>query len=622
MSSPRTHMSDNFSADALAATASYLRQLSDEPERDASDVQIPFPSAETPPVTQSGSSGSKLTDSDKLSELPVTASPSMRAIRGTPGRGFHRSLDNAGTVSAPDIRPLSSPAMLPISLSDGSFGRETPPKQRVSFDSDRVSQPSPRQTTRQTPASEAVLPNTHGTFSSILIRKQHERTHPRVRARKDSADSRSRSRSHSRAASPLRAILDRWPLHRVHSREELFVAVNPFRFRQNPFSAFFDCGGREVGDIEALDVEIQTPQCSCIPLLNSRWFHSTHIFVLDTFPRQIYLHALARLPSLYFSRVARIFEDAEVSKPDIQRIIDVCASPQIEGGRHPFRLPFPEEWAPPVVSPALARFKHSWEAFVDTLVREWKTMNVVSALLLSAILTIFQIPDAANDPLTRTAALLSLVCALMSLCYGIVYIIRFGTMRSMYRASRFADEAQKTKTSMLWNVWVLLALPSIWLAWSMLAFIVSILSFVWRTGSTDDPSADGPNPRALSPRQALGPRLAITLTLALGLFYFAMVIQTFKSYGDSGPRLPGGMRRSERRRDEGADADAEARGVDSEEEGDRGRVKERGGTVKRTEIMTGLGLTGMDEKAEGSGTGKSVVVEEKAPSSSMSSLGM
>lgn len=51
----------------------------------------------------------------------------------------------------------------------------------------------------------------------------------------------------------------------------------------------------------------------------------------------------------------------------------------------------------------------------------------------------FQIPSAASDPVTRTAALISLICALMSLSYGCMYIVRFGTMRSMYRASRWAE---------------------------------------------------------------------------------------------------------------------------------------------------------------------------------------
>ena len=48
--------------------------------------------------------------------------------------------------------------------------------------------------------------------------------------------------------------------------------------------------------------------------------------------------------------------------------------------------------------------------------------------MFRAILTILQIESAANDPFTRYSALLSMVCALMSLFYGCIYIIQFGTM--------------------------------------------------------------------------------------------------------------------------------------------------------------------------------------------------
>ena len=93
---------------------------------------------------------------------------------------------------------------------------------------------------------------------------------------------------------------------------------------------------------------------------------------------------------------------------------------------------------------------------VPSPVREWKALNVISALLLScvssrfcawswsftlrgrAILIVFKIQDAESDPLTRTAALCSLVSALMSLSFGVVYIVRFDNMHSMYRASRWA----------------------------------------------------------------------------------------------------------------------------------------------------------------------------------------
>ena len=65
--------------------------------------------------------------------------------------------------------------------------------------------------------------------------------------------------------------------------------------------------------------------------------------------------------------------------------------------------------------------------------------SINSLLLGSTILNIFQINEAADDPVTRTAALLSLICALMSLSYGCMYIVKFGMMRNMFHASRWAE---------------------------------------------------------------------------------------------------------------------------------------------------------------------------------------
>ena len=75
-----------------------------------------------------------------------------------------------------------------------------------------------------------------------------------------------------------------------------------------------------------------------------------------------------------------------MSRPELQRIIDACETVGTDSGRYRTTgaiLPFPEDWVPPNVSPSLARFKLSWESFVASLVREWKTLNVLSALLLS-----------------------------------------------------------------------------------------------------------------------------------------------------------------------------------------------------------------------------------------------
>jgi hypothetical protein len=49
-----------------------------------------------------------------------------------------------------------------------------------------------------------------------------------------------------------------------------------------------------------------------------------------------------------------------------------------------------------------------------------------------------QIESAANDPIARHAALFSLICALMSLLYGCMYIIRFGNMKGARKAVEWA----------------------------------------------------------------------------------------------------------------------------------------------------------------------------------------
>ena len=121
------------------------------------------------------------------------------------------------------------------------------------------------------------------------------------------------------------------------------------------------------------------------------------------FPRQLYLHA----------------QDAIVSRYELQRTIDACDAAGTEAAPYwttSALLQFSEDWVPPSVSPALARFKLLWESFVALRVREWNTLNVLSALLLScltvcscarylvtdlamqSILTVFQIQDAESGP--------------------------------------------------------------------------------------------------------------------------------------------------------------------------------------------------------------------------------
>ncbi|EGO01437.1 hypothetical protein SERLA73DRAFT_70623 [Serpula lacrymans var. lacrymans S7.3] len=601
--------------------------------------RVPFPSAAAEqPISTPGSgssSSSRLTSSDKLSALPPPSSPPSGRTR-TPNPMVRHSLDASTSLPSFDSPSNGQPLLSSVdremqraTVSEASFGKGSP-HQRVSFENDRMSpspphiahniRPSP--SVQSHPRETATLPSRasifEGGFSRIPRRSDPVRPAASFRAaeqsRKSSIDSpTTRSETHSRAASPLRIF--QWSgFHRTHSREEPFVPVDPFqlRLRLRSLSAHSTHIDSEHRDSNC-DYNCEHSFFCCLPKpitctastknrIQSA-FKITRHFLSDTLPRQVYLHLLLRLPSLYFTRIARIFEDAEVSRPDVQRMIDGCGLPRqrsntsgtLPPGVHHHTgpmLPFPEEWTTTNVSPALVRFKHSWEFFIDSLMREWKTLNLVSALLLSAILAMFQ-TAAANDPVIRTAALLSLICAIMSLSYGCIYIVRFGTMRSMYKATRWAEEARKMNTLIWWNVWVLLAMPAVWLAWSMILFVATILSFVWRTGSTADPAT----PNSLPPPGATGPRVAITAVFVVGMIYFALIIKTLKRYGRDPEQHELSERAGRADNTEGRD-----RGRGRERRHERGRARERrnereSGPESGLSAMNDLGLTNLNNVA-------------------------
>lgn len=209
--------------------------------------------------------------------------------------------------------------------------------------------------------------------------------------------------------------------------------------------------------------------------------------------------------------------------------------------------------------------------FVSDFIELVAKYMLIRLWYLSAILTIFQIPEAAGDPVTRTAAILSLICALMSLTYGCMYIVRFGTMRTMVRASKWAEVCDYAVLDSLESIDMILAISrklggqtlqfygtsgscwpcpqfgllgmpaplilfkdlfraNIYPNRSMVIFMVAILSFVWRTGSESDPPQRPP----LGQTAALGTRVAITFVVFVGMIYLILIIQTLKSYGING----------------------------------------------------------------------------------------
>jgi len=224
-----------------------------------------------------------------------------------------------------------------------------------------------------------------------------------------------------------------------HAHAAPYVAVDPFRLTPTP--SIMDSG-------LPLAYEYTSGISAPVMVYPVKRPGSLSL-IFDVVPRQLYLHFLLRLPYLYFSRVTRIFEEADMSMLEIKEMA-VADLPQLQ---YTF-IYFPHRMD---MGPHMSNLKASWEGFIDSLLKEWKTLNIISALLLSyvlhfgrlprvlrlpvsnsAILTILQFQGVGADPLTRNCALSSLICALMSLLYGCMYIIRFGTMRRPHKAAEWA----------------------------------------------------------------------------------------------------------------------------------------------------------------------------------------
>jgi hypothetical protein len=96
-------------------------------------------------------------------------------------------------------------------------------------------------------------------------------------------------------------------------------------------------------------------------------------FLTVIVPQQLYLHLLLRLPYMYHSRVTQILLDANLT---LEQMKELTLWDSVDG--QPLK---------PVgdsnLLRAYSRLKKNWESFIDNVLREWKTLNIISGLLLS-----------------------------------------------------------------------------------------------------------------------------------------------------------------------------------------------------------------------------------------------
>lgn len=160
---------------------------------------------------------------------------------------------------------------------------------------------------------------------------------------------------------------------------------------------------------------------------------------------------------------------------------------------------------------------------------------------------------------------------------------------------------------------------------SLIFFIVAILAYVWRYGSSADPAS----PPLLSPTAAIGPRVAISALFFLGLLYLVAIVRTLHSYGRTTDyRLFGGLpaangrpeiqiddtERRDRGSQRGRETSSAGDGNQDRESTRAGRGRER--PQEATEpgglsAVMGLGLTGLDEIVSARGSTEEMAREKQ-----------
>lgn len=122
-------------------------------------------------------------------------------------------------------------------------------------------------------------------------------------------------------------------------------------------------------------------------------------------------------------------------------------------------------------------FESDWDTFLPTLVKHWQLFTSIGGALItyvpsvelwlrsyrsfSGTVGIFQLPGFFSDPVGRCTGFLCIVCSSAGAGLGILFYIH---KQNFTCANAMGWEPQNLRHS-YWNIWVLLALPGVWIVW-------------------------------------------------------------------------------------------------------------------------------------------------------------
>jgi len=121
-----------------------------------------------------------------------------------------------------------------------------------------------------------------------------------------------------------------------------------------------------------------------------------------------------------------------------------------------------------------------WRDHIMRLVKEWEEFNLISTVLLSASAGILALQNIGGVP--RTATLISVLCSFGSITTGL-YCISMYQLRapdspdSLDRANALTIFTYNQYTLTHKGIALILGLPMAFLVWSLVSFMVGILSF-------------------------------------------------------------------------------------------------------------------------------------------------
>jgi hypothetical protein len=299
-------------------------------------------------------------------------------------------MDTSGSIRLPPPHELQS-------INDeGDRRRDRSDSPRFQSRSRSISYPRPY--SRTVPRFEGRVLRSPSSSSERVNRRRipfRSRSDGRSRIRSKSRSSSAAMRRRSRSQSQFRSHRKRRFRRRSRS-DSAPLSQSPHRYR---YPHTTTASSPHVHRLP----EIKPPIKSATNIAQGELLDPTHfnetaplstyilVFFIDTLPRQVYLHLMLRVPSLYFSRVTRIFEDAEMSMPEIKKMALEAASQWKDPVRH---LKKGIIFEPQGISHPHGDLKNSWQSFIDSLMREWKTLNIVSVLLLSYVFSwSFFFPD-------------------------------------------------------------------------------------------------------------------------------------------------------------------------------------------------------------------------------------